>query len=245
MPTDVEIKWRPIKVWPPASDQKVNADLAGGWGPMLLPKTLGKLKAELGKMAILEAMIETDHEAAGYSRLDGAPMAAAVAKTQRVAVWFEVGGKMRAIRAGGFNTWLKNLHAIALTLERNRLIRAYGTLSVREQYGGLPALPAPGESTSAHRAPEPMEAKEAPSEAPSEAQLREAAQTILELAGRDRTSGAAVAQILTKPNARRDMYRTAAKLCHTDKHGGNEAPMMRLNSANSLLNRHDQERVNA
>lgn len=229
--TPFEVKYRKLTTWP-AIQREVDYSLSQDWATRAsVSGVLAEIRGELERLGSSECMIETDHAAADYSRLDGAPRAEAKPATNRVALWFEAAGEMRVIRCEGHPGWMLNLKAISLTLQRNRLLRAYGTMSVAEQYGGFAALPAPGESS----APKPSQPKLPTSDAPVFPTLEAAAAYMLEMAGRPK-SGKAVQQVIEHANHRREIYRLAASKVHPDKHGGNDAMFKGLSQANTMIN---------
>lgn len=217
----VEVRFRRLSAWPPVprpGDRQLSKKWASAQDGIV-----NEIKAELGAMGVREFLVETDHRGEDYSRLDGRPRGDAAPATNRIAVWFEVGGQMRVIRCEAHGSWTKNLKAVAMTLNRNRLLRSYGTMTVEEQYGGFTALP-PGNGASDPGAPFGT--------------LEDAARFILECAGRPTGSGQAVRQVIGDPAQRRQMYRNAAEKVHPDRNGGKAEKMTRLNAAKSMLEDH-------
>lgn len=221
MSRPTEIRWRPLTTWT-GGLRAGNRQLSKKWRGQLAT-LLHDLRSELGELGVLECIIETDHEPAGYSRLDGAPRSDAGVKSLRVALWFEVAGQQRVMRCDAHPTWVKNLQAIALTLQRNRLIREYGTATIEEQYGGFAALPpgSGGGNGSARREATPNE-------------LRDAAARLMLSAGRPAAANF-IDQVIRDGNYRRQIFREAAKRAHPDKHGGDDSEMKAVNNANSAL----------
>lgn len=228
---NVDVKYRRMSTWP-GEQRPGDRTLSKKWtGPVT--STVAEIRDELGRMGCKECMIETDHPDGGYSRLDGTPKSDTAPGTPRIALWFEVGESMRVIRCEAHTTWQKNLKAIALTLQRNRLLRAYGTATVVEQYGGYVALP-PGKSEAAAANGKPH-----PSPIPLPGQTEfagpeQAALFLIDMAGRQRSS-AAVNQLLRDGAFLRDIFRTAQRRHGARKAGENGAQSALINTARDVI----------
>lgn len=147
-PNEVELRFRPMTEWasPPRAKSK-HWSWDTGYNAVL-----GQLRTELAHLGSEYGIVELD---LGHDdiRMDGMPRAQAAPRTPRVALWFEVGGQQRVLRCAAFDKWIWNLKAIGMTLNRNRLAREYGCMSVEAQYRGFDALPS-GEFVSSEQAAE-------------------------------------------------------------------------------------------
>lgn len=234
-PTVVEVKYRAMSHWPPGNrpgDRGLSKKWVDG-----LAGVVADIRGELLELGIGECMIETDHAPEQYSRLDGAPRSDGPPRSHRVGLWFEVAGAMRVIRCDAHASWLKNLKAIALTLQRNRLLRAYGTATIEEQYGGYAALPAGNGEAPSHGGTEAAEVKFRTAE--------DAARFLIRASGREQFSPGMVGQMIESPNYRRDIHRKAVGRNHHDAPGGSAAMSQNVNVAKAFLDKLDVERVKA
>jgi len=191
-----------------------------------LPKrdwTLGnaqaQIEAELQKLGAADCMIETDHDLARDEyTISGRPRSGVKPPTSRVQLWFYFEGEPICMPAWAYLEWTENLKAIAMTLERQRLIRDYGVVTVRHQVQAFSALP-PG--AGALGKPKTCEA---------------AARKILELAGEPITPESVTA-LIEKGDHLAAVYRRASKLTHPDKVGGNDL-FVALGEAKATIEEH-------
>lgn len=153
-----DLIWSPlITKWPkPATQRPKSAE----WS---LEKSQRKLSWELDQLEVREARIEVDAAPGDFRKLDGALYKDARLRSSKVLVVFhlpEVGEVQYA--CDQYHRWQQNLHAIALTLERLRLIDGYGATVAgsRQQYRGFKRLGSGGEEESHEVALNPMEAAE-------------------------------------------------------------------------------------
>jgi hypothetical protein len=120
-------------------------------------------------------------------------------------------------RKGAREDWQHNLRAIALGLEALRKVDRYGITKRGEQYAGWKALP-PGGGI-------PM---------PAAMTVEQAARLLVDTAA---VPGVSPDQVIRFADARRDVYRQAAKVAHPDR-GGDAAVFARLQEARRLLDEH-------
>jgi hypothetical protein len=208
-PAPFEIHYRPIKAW--KGDAKVPDPQPKAWS-VQLPKTHQLLTVELQKLGSdPDCLIETDHQPREIG-IAGVPRADAAAR--RVQLWFRVKGKDKVLPSQAYRTWLENLHAIALTLQRQRLVRDYGVVTVAQQLRTYDALPAGAGG--------------------GFASAEDAAAWIIEKAG-EPPLATTIEQCVRGTEALRRLYRTAATKCHPDKPGGSQQLMARLEEAKTLI----------
>jgi len=127
-----DVLFRPIHVWRgdptpvPARDQ---------WGRRWttdLNKIVNALAKEASALGSRSLMIETDHFPSDYG-VSGRPLANAVPKSHRVQVWLDIRSQAVCMPSQRHARWMDNLKAIQLTLERQRLVRSYGVISIDQQ----------------------------------------------------------------------------------------------------------------
>lgn len=202
-----EIIWKPLDIWFGGECEHASTRWRGNSaGPDYLERAIGR---ELAEMDVLDGLIETDHQFGDYTKA-GRPRSVAAAKSPRVQLWFTLDGTDICLPSAHFDSWLQNLKAIELTLERQRLIRGYGVASVKRQYAGFTALP-----ESANATPTGKHA---------------AANLLI------RTSGINVSadQVISDPVVLKPVYRAAAANAHPDRGGSNDL-MTQVNQAHELL----------
>lgn len=109
------------------------------WG-QLWAQTSSKLLSEAERLDADEVVIELAGDV--QIRRDGLPSARSkVAAPVIVHLIGTVHGDLRW-QSDRWSEWVENVHAVALTLERLRLIDRYGCVGSGEQYRGWAALPA-------------------------------------------------------------------------------------------------------
>lgn len=209
----VELIFRPMRGWkgpspipPPLPSRQWERTLAG---------TLTLMRRELGQMGVRDAMIETEHTPDQYT-IAATPRDGEKPRTASVQVWFRMEGKDKCLPSCAFRTWQDNLLAVALTLERQRMVREYGVVSLIAQMAAFDALPAGPSETGFHT-------------------VEDAARFLLQTAGMHQGD---VAAIIASPESLRGVFRQAASKVHPDKPGGNKHTMDRVNAAKTMIEQH-------
>lgn len=109
-----------------------------------------KLRDELTQIEVLDAVVETYHSREDYT-ISGWPRSGIKPSRPEVQVWFRIGERPVCVPSARFKDWVDNIKAVAMTLERQRLIRDYGCFTIEEQFAAFTALP-PGGTTAAMQA---------------------------------------------------------------------------------------------
>lgn len=202
---------RPLHSWtrPQTKDRKRSPYSVG------FDRTLRDLGRELLKLGVDgDVVIQVDLEEKRI-RQDGMPYADVSPRTPRVLLSFtsEKHGAM-TYSCDRFTDWTSNVRAIALGLERLRLVEETGIISRGEQYTGFKALPA-----GIPLPPPPMT-------------VDEAATVIFEI-----SPGFSASTIIASVVAFNASYRHAAKACHPDR-GGDPEKWKKLQAAAEVLEKH-------
>lgn len=175
-------------------------------------KTMSDLDRELGYLSARAIVIEMDIDES-HIRLDGLPRGDAIPRTPVVIVSF--GSKHGPLRyvCNTYTHWQQNLRAIAIGLQRLRLVDQSGISRRGEQYAGWKALP----------------------KGDGFATPQEAGMFIAARAGvpEDEQLGAAT-MIALGGDSLKEFYRRAARQSHPD-HGGSNAEMARLGEAKRVV----------
>lgn len=137
-----EIKFAAIPKWNlPHAPERVHAPFKA-----TPASTLALLRAELGFVKAKNAEIGLccDHD---QIRNDGYPKTGARTFDSGVTVSFTKGNTPLRFSCDKFKSWVDNVRAIALTLERLRKAELYGCVRSGEQYSGFAQLPGPDAGT--------------------------------------------------------------------------------------------------
>lgn len=203
-----EIEWRPMtnfKGRPPEWHAK-------RWDNGF-DHTMAALRLELERNEIDSVVIETYHDRSDYT-MGGRPKAGVDPKQAGVQVFFMAGKNPVCIPCARFADWVQNLKAIQMTLERNRLIRDYGCLTLEEQYAGRAQLPAGGALTTT-------------------GSLYAQVRLMLDLAKR---TDLGIEDAIKSPGVFHEVYKAAANNAHPDKgKGGSDELMAGLNRARAAI----------
>lgn len=177
-----------------------------------LDGAVAQLRKELADMGVKDAIVETRHDRDAYT-LSGRPRTGEKPARPEIQVWFKIGDRPTCIPSNNYTDWISNIKAVAMTLERQRLIRDYGCFSIEEQFAAFTALP-PGTGQAA---------------VGDSAQI--AARLLLNLAApTDYTEK----QVCTDRNVLETVFRKASKKAHPDT-GGSVELMSAANAANATL----------
>ena len=133
---DCEIDFRPMTAyrgqpWPKRAPNRWNDTLEFA---------LRMLRSELVAAGSPDAIVETWHGREDYT-LSGRPRSGITPRRPEVQVWFRAGQMPVCVPSGKYANWINNLKAVAMTLNRQRLVRDYGCFTIEEQYTAFSALP--------------------------------------------------------------------------------------------------------
>lgn len=219
-PDDMPFVYRPIDEWPGEQTVKRRRSNYGGkWG-----YTLRLMERELAHIEAHTVVCQVALEARDFRVTDGHPRAQARASHPGVILAFESKYGPLKYATDTFETFPENFHAIALSLQRLRLVDECGVTRRGEQYRGWSAL-GPGTVMGA-----PMSKEEA-------------ARVLLDLSGEGyrrfivREPGdeaLALRALVLNRDEVTEAYRWAVKEHHPD-HGGNADLFRRATEARDVL----------
>ena len=141
----VDISFRPLVTKWPKPETPARQRRASDWDKHRgVAGWVDHLARELDYMRVRDALVEVDAAPADFKRMGAGLFADARPRTPKVLLTFDKpdAGTLR-FACDRYHTWPENLHAIGMTLERMRLIDAYGA-TTGEQYQGFKALPGAG-----------------------------------------------------------------------------------------------------
>ncbi len=157
----------------------------------------------------------------GDFRIDGRPYAGASPSHPGVIVSFTKGKTPLAFPCDTYLTWIENMRAIALALERLRAIDRYGVTKHEEQYRGWNALPPAGPLVTPNMTP------------------LEAAQYMAR-----GVSGTVPADLLAHAEIARKVFRDSALKLHPDANDGLARPEWNtLQMAKAVLDAHHRSQA--
>jgi hypothetical protein len=134
----IDCRFKPIEKWPskPTPKEDRHHRFRAQWS-----KTLDLLEFELSKLRALDITIEAFFHP-GEIRNDGWPKSSARPSHPGVILRFTTAGKQAEFACDRFADWQQNLRAIALGLEKLRLVDDYGIVAEEgQQYTGWLKLP--------------------------------------------------------------------------------------------------------
>lgn len=135
-PDDMPFVYRPIDEWPDEQTVKRRrANFGGKWG-----YTLRLIDRELRHLEAHTVVCQVALEAKDFRLTDGHPRAQARASHPGVILAFESKYGPLKYATDTFETFPENFHAIALSLQRLRLVDECGVSRRGEQYRGWSAL---------------------------------------------------------------------------------------------------------
>jgi hypothetical protein len=132
----IDCRFKPIQKWPSKPTLIRQHRFRAPWS-----KTLDLLEFELGKLRAQDITIEAFFQP-GEIRNDGWPKSNARPSHPGVILRFKTRGKQAEFACDRFADWQQNLRAIALGLEKLRLVDDYGIVAEEgQQYTGWLKLP--------------------------------------------------------------------------------------------------------
>lgn len=134
----IDCRFKPIAKWPnaPTPPESRRYRFRAQWS-----QTLDLLEFELGKLRAADITIEAFFHP-GEIRNDGWPKSSARPSHPGVILRFTTAGKQAEFACDRFADWQQNLRAIALGLEKLRLVDDYGIVAEEgQQYTGWLRLP--------------------------------------------------------------------------------------------------------
>lgn len=174
--------------------------------------TLDDLELDLKNLEATSIVIEADLRR-DQIRNDGWPHGGCLPATPGIRLGFTSKHGPLVYECGTFGTMEQNLRAIGLTLQRLRLIDEYGATKGGEQYKGFAQLPAGEFGTT-----------------------EDAARFLIRMAG---DLNAREQDVLSDPSLLKNIYRAAARTCHSDT-GGGDKEMSKVNAAKALIESSNQ-----
>lgn len=211
-PTPCEIDFRPMTVFRGRPCEKMGKRWGDG-----LDFAVAKLREELTALGCPDAIVETYHTRADYT-LSGRPRSGATPSSPEVQVWFKAGARPVCVPSSRFALWIDNIKAVAMTLERQRLIRDYGCFTIEEQFAAFAALPAGSPASK-------------PTPSASDTEVLPVARLLVNLA---QPTDDTIQTILADKDALDRVYRKASKKAHPDK-GGSEEIQAAVNRARDFI----------
>lgn len=136
-----EIDFRPMTVYKGRS-----CEYAAKRWDCDLNKAVRQLVVELTNADVLDAIIETNHQRADYT-MSGRPRSGVEPSKPAIQVWFKLDDRPICFPSSRYDSWIQNIKAVGMTLERQRLIRDYGCVTIEEQFSAFAALPGSGQTT--------------------------------------------------------------------------------------------------
>jgi hypothetical protein len=218
---------RPLEKWPrPETRPRRNSPYAVGYA-----RSTEDLERELRHLGVRgDVVIQMDVQEHEIT-LDGRPRSSARPRTPRVAIAFTSARHGPLIYyCDKFLDWQDNVRAIALGMQRLRLVEETGIISRGEQYTGFKALPAAIEL-----GPAVITVEDA---ARVVATAAVELQRINDVAKREEATSAGTLAVIRDRGAYDQLYRLAAKRLHPDAPSGDRSRWDRLQAAAAVLTKH-------
>jgi hypothetical protein len=208
----MEIHVRPLDGWPgPMTAKRKRSPFHTKF-----PASLRKLKEELQALDAKTVVVQLAVREKEISITSGWPLPGTKPAHPGVIVMADTRHGAQKWPCDDCQAWTDNLHAIALTLERLRLVRLYNVGREGQQYAGYKMLPGP---------------ITAGTDAPPSMTIEEAARFVAV-----HTPPLKASSLINIRSTWEKAYRAASQKLHPDKPTGSEEQWARLQDAAKLLN---------
>lgn len=222
----MQVRFRPLTEWPQDVDPTPAQDREPDRWDATFNSAIRDLGEEIRRLETEDIIVQAEVPS-DQIRLDGWPYANAAWEGPAVIVSFETpDGAWHTYPSDSFRNPAQNIKAVAMTLNRLRLLEDYGCAKRGQQYRGWQALP-PGEGAEPAGDDRPV----------GFTTVAEAARYIAEYGDRNRT------HVLEIPDVLQAAYRIAAKRLHPDRNGGDGHPFQRLQAARDQVQEHQEAKA--